>query len=103
MPTESRILGFNKTELFEALRDYCSQTGRLLPDDVNGVVLTQNSEVSIALNSPGDESSINFTENEIGAALVMFCIKKGIPIARRAIKSLEVVHETLSLRLRMGP
>jgi len=44
MPTESRTLGFNKNEWFEALRDFCASTGRQLPADaVNGMILKQDS------------------------------------------------------------
>jgi len=104
MPTEARTLGFSKNELFEALRDYCATTGRRLPAEAaERLVVTQDTEIRVALNSPGDESAINFTENEVGAALVMFCIRKRIPIAKRATKSLEIVDQTLSLHLRMGP
>jgi len=104
MPTEIRILGFTKNEVFEALRDFCSNTGRRLPaGGADGLELTQDTEIRITLNSPGSESAMNFTENEVGAALVMFCIRKRIPIARRATKSLELADQTLSLHLRMGP
>ena len=103
MPTETRVLCFNKIELFEALRDYCSHTGRRLPPDAaERLVLTQDSEVRVTLNSPGEESAIKFTENEVGAALVMFCIRKRIPIAKRATKSLEITGETISLHLKIG-
>jgi hypothetical protein len=104
MPTEHRILAFNKNELFEALKDYCANTRRpLRADAANGLILHQDSEVKITLNLPGNEPTINFTENEVGAALVMLCIKKRIPIAKRAVKSLEVANETLSLHLKIGP
>jgi hypothetical protein len=100
MPTESRILAFSKHEVFEALRDYCSNTGLRLPDDsLAGLALLPTREVTIALNHLGHESAINFTENEVGAALILFCVKKNIPVARRAVKSLEVTGETLSLHL----
>jgi len=32
----------------------------------------------------------------------MYCIKRGIPMARHALKSLEISHDTLFLHLRMG-
>ncbi len=101
MPTESHVLGFDKNELFEALRDYRTNTGRQLPADAGNVLIsTQDGEVRITLTFP-DESAIDFTENEVGAALIMFCIKKRIPMARRATKSLVVADETLSLHLRI--
>ncbi|MFY9680590.1 MAG: hypothetical protein WA416_07155 [Candidatus Sulfotelmatobacter sp.] len=104
MPTEIRVLSFSKIELFEALRDYCSHTGRRLPPDAaERLVLTQESEVRVTLNSLGEESEMKFAENEVGAALVMFCIRKQIPIAKRATKSLEITGETVSLHLKIGP
>ncbi len=103
MPTEIRVLGFNKDELLEALRDFYAQTGRRLPPaSADRLVLTQDTEIRVALNSAGDESEIKFTESEVGAALVMFCIRKRIPIAKRATKSLELADQTLSLHLKMG-
>jgi len=104
MPTESRILSFSKNEVLEALSDYCIGAGRRLPDGgSNRLMLTQDTKVRVALNSAEDKQEINFTEGEVAAALVMHCIKQRIPMPRRAIKSLEVVHETLSLHLRMEP
>ena len=102
MPTETRVLGFSKNELFEALRDYYISTGRRLPpDSADRLTFKQDSGVQVALNSSGDGLATTFTENEVGAALVMFCIRKRIPIAKRAIKSLEVAGETISLHLKM--
>src|SRR5271168_4541415 len=102
MPTETRVLGFNKNELFEALRDYYISTGRrLTPDGAERLTLKQDGGIQVVLNSPGDALATNFTENEVGAALVMFCIRKRIPIAKRATKSLEVAGETISLHLKM--
>jgi hypothetical protein len=103
MPTETRVLGFSKNEVFEALRDYYIRTGRRLPPDgADRLTLKQDTGVQIALSSPGDELATNFTENEVGAALVMFCIRKRIPIAKRAVKSLEVAGQILSLHLKIG-
>ncbi len=102
MPTETRVLGFNKNGLFEALRHYYISTGRRLPPDgAERLTLKQNSGVQVALNSSGDGLATNFTENEVGAALLMFCIRKRIPIAKRAIKSLEVTGEAISLHLKL--
>ena len=103
MPTETRVLCFTKLELFEALRDYCSHTGRRLPPEA-----AERSGLNARQRRPnyrqfsGEESTMKFTDNEVGAALVMFCIRKRIPIAKRATKSLEITGETLSLHLKIG-
>jgi len=102
MPSESRILGFNKNEILEMLREYCTQTGGNLPDDsVNDLKMLQDTEVRVEVRTNG--STQQFKESELGAAIIMYCIRRGIPMARHAIKSLEVTHETLFLHLRMGP
>jgi hypothetical protein len=100
MPTESRILSFDHDEVFEALREYCNHIGRPLPaDGVKGLVLTQDSGVRITVHDPSQEAPINFTEHEVGTALIMLCTKKDIPLPRQSIKSLEVTEKTLLLRL----
>jgi hypothetical protein len=104
MPTESRILGFNKNEVLEVLREYCTQTGRNLADDsVDALRLIQDREVRVEVRTNGNGSVQEFTESELGAAIIMYCIRRGIPMARHAMKSLEVAHETLLLHLRMRP
>jgi len=102
MPTESRTLGFNKNEVLEMLREYCTQTGRNLPDDsVNNLKMLHDTEVRVEVITNG--STLQFKESELGAAIIMYCIRRGIPMARHAIKSLEVTRETLFLHLRMRP
>ena len=104
MPTESRILGFNKHEVFEVLREYCTQTGRIVPEeDFDDMTLVQGTEVRVELKLNGERPTLEFTEGELGAAIIMWCIKRGIPMARHAMKSLEVVHEKLLLHLRIRP
>jgi len=65
--------------------------------------MSQDHEVKVDVKTNDDGSTQEFTESELGAAIIMYCIKRGIPMARHAIKSLEVAHETLFLHLRMGP
>ena len=102
MPTEPRILGFNKVEVLEVLREYCTQTGRTLQDiSINALSMVQDEEVRVEVRTNGNGSAQEFTESELGAAIIMYCIKRGIPMARHAMKSLEVTHETLLMHLRM--
>lgn len=70
-------------------------------DGADRLTFLAGSEAKITLHSDGPESAIHFTENEVAAALIVFCGKNGIPVARRAIKSLEVAEETLSLCLKI--
>lgn len=102
MPTESRILGFNRDEVLAVLKEYCSGSGRDLPEyKVDGLVMEQGHGAGVKVKLNGSGSSIEFSESEIAAAIIMYCIKRGIPMARHAMKSLEVAHDTLFLHLRM--
>jgi len=119
MPTESRILDFSQNEIYEALLAYCRQTRRELPEQIcTGLILSQNNETKIALSMNHSDSNITqkseirvtlnfvdsqstFSESEVGGALVMHCMKRGIPMAKRAVKSLEVSREGAHLHLKM--
>jgi hypothetical protein len=97
MPTESRSLQFSSDEVRVAMRDYCYQTGRLLPD--HGTIVVKGEQISLPTNSQLPSEDVEFTESEVAAALMMFCIKENIPIARRATKSLQITREHVFLRL----
>ena len=99
MPQEFRILSFSKNEVFNALQNYCTNTGsKLAEDGRNRLVLEPGGEVMI--EQPGE--SVHFTQTEVAAALILFCALNSIPIARRSSKSLEVTGETLNLRLKIS-
>jgi hypothetical protein len=97
MPTESRSLQFSSDEVRVAMRDYCHQTGRLLPD--HGTIMVEKKEISVPTDPNLPVEAVEFSESEVAAALMMFCIKENIPIARRATKSLQITKESVSLRL----
>jgi hypothetical protein len=96
VPQESRILSFSKSEVFDALRNYRSHTGGELNEaSRNRLVLQSPGEVTVEQSG----QKVHFTEPEVAAALILFCASHAIPVARRSSKFLEVVGETLNLRL----
>lgn len=102
MPSESRILNFGKTEVFEALREYCAHTTHAIPEDaLTGLVSFNDSQAQVVVNDGGSKSTHNFNESELGAALIMFCINKSIPIAKRSEKSLQFKTDSVSLHLEL--
>jgi hypothetical protein len=104
VPTESRIPGFNRNEVVDLLREYCNQTGRSLPENfVENLIMVKGRPVTVKVRLDPEGSILEFAESELAAAIIMYCIKRGIPMARHALKSLEISHETLFLHLRMGP
>ena len=104
MPTEHRILVFNKNELIEALRVYCAKAGRALPDDeVHKMILADDSDVMISISDPQSRTKLEFTPHEVGVALIQFCIETRLPVPKWATKSLEVCGETVSCHFRIEP
>src|ERR1700744_2959792 len=102
MPSESRILHFAKNEVFEALKEYCAHTEPSIPEGaLCALVSFQDSQARVVLNDAGRKCTRNFSESELGAALIMFCIKKSIPIAKRSEKSLQFQPDKVSLHLEL--
>ena len=100
MPGESRIVSFSNAEVIEAIVDYCEKTGRALPPGgIRGLSFSNIKEIKVTIQPEGQASPVSFYENEIAVALILFCNKKGIPVARRALKSLRVAQDTVSLHL----
>jgi hypothetical protein len=96
VPQELRTLSFSKNEVFHALQNYCTQTGTELRDE-SRKALTLEPSGKVAIEQSG--KNLHFTQAEVAAALIMFCAQNSIPVARRSTKSLEVIGESLALRL----
>ena len=100
MPTESRVISFSNAEAIDAFLVYCEKTGCELPQGgIKRLAFTNDSQVKVTAVFEGGSPPIHFSENEVAVALILFCNKKGIPVARRAIKSLQVAQDTISLHL----
>jgi hypothetical protein len=100
MPDESRMVSFSNAVLIEAIVDYCEMTKRALPPGgIKGLSFSNVKEIKVTVQPDGEAPAFSFFENEIAVALILLCNKKGIPVARRALKSLQVAQDTVSLHL----
>jgi hypothetical protein len=100
VPSESRVISFGKMELMEAVVDYCVKIKRPLPQGrTRQMTVSKNAEGKVTLKSDGEISSVSFDESEIAVALILLCNKKGIPLARRAIKSLQIGQDGVLLQM----
>jgi hypothetical protein len=100
MPDESRVVTFSNVEVIEAIVAYCEKADRPLPPGgIKGLTFSNDKEVKVTAQPHGQAPPISLYEHEIAVALILFCNRKGIPVARRAIKSLHVEQDTVSLRL----
>jgi hypothetical protein len=102
MPNESRVVSFSNTEAISALVDYCAKTDRELPQGgIKRLAFSNDGEIRVTAEFDGGPPSIHFYENEVAVALIMLCNKKGIPVPRRAVKSLQVTQDAVALHLAM--
>ena len=102
MPNESRVISFSNAEAIDALVDYCSTNKRELPKGgIKRLSFSNDSEIRVTAEFDNGAPSISFYENEVAVALILRCNKKGIPVPRRAAKSLQVTQDSVALQLSM--
>ena len=100
MATESRVVTFSNSEVVQALIEFCEQSKRPLPEGgVRQLVFSNDRQVKVTIEPEKGGSPISFYEHEVAAALILYCRKIGVPIARRAMKSLQVAQDTVALHL----
>ena len=102
MPTETRIITFTNAEIKQAIAHYCVKTGRLAANGgIAALTFANEGELSATFEPAPAGPRVTFKENEIAAAVLLHCKERGIPIARRAIKTLQVAKDTVMLTLTM--
>jgi len=103
MATEIRTIIFTRDEVLRAVTDLRRRKGAPLPPGaVFKFSLHSNPtiQLGLAIAVDGEErlESVEFYGDELGAALVMFCIANKIPLpARNATKRLRVFGDSLGL------
>jgi len=100
MPNETRALSFSNAEAMGALTEYCASTKRELPrGGIQRLSFSNDTEIKVTAEFDGGAPPIRFYEHEVAVALIMLCNKKGIPVPKRATKSLSVEHDSIALNL----
>ncbi len=101
MSVESRRIIFAGPEILEALADFCVKAERRMPDSkVKQIQYERDGPIGVILEFEEENvPKASFYKNEVAAALIMYCNKRGIPVARRAKKSLEITRDSVALHL----
>lgn len=98
MPIDTRTIAFNQSELKEALFNYCSATGHGLCDPGLTHLKVSDEKGVVAIvegHAPGVATV--FAQNEIAAALILYCRDQKIPLPRAAKKSLKMLGGSIAL------
>lgn len=108
MPSEVRTITFRQSEVAQALSEYRKRTGHPLP---TGKLFRFSADaspqvrVALAIAVDGDEKleRFEFPPEEIGAALVMFCMLHNIPLpSRDATKGLQIAGDCVALVIKLN-
>ncbi|HXP74848.1 MAG TPA: hypothetical protein VN823_11935 [Stellaceae bacterium] len=101
MATETRTITFTNAEIKQAIVRYCVKTGRMGSDRgaITGLMFSNEGGLSASFEPAPGIPRVTFQESEIAAAIILHCKDRGIPIARRSIKSLQVSKDAVSFTL----
>jgi hypothetical protein len=106
MPTETRKIQFERDEIRAALIHYALRTEMRLPKEPidkvrvapNGGTVTFVYARQPGLNQPRE---INFTEQHVAAAVVLYCRTHGFPLPREAVKMLKPEGTGIAMMMRL--
>lgn len=108
MPSEVRTITFRQAEVVSALIDYRARKGKPLP---KGKLFRFSAEanpgvhVALAIAVEGEDrlETFDFPPEQLGASLVMFCMKNKIPLpSRHATKGLQIAGDCVALVIKLN-
>ena len=107
LPDEIRYLLFSPDELIQAVTQLCLRRGRWPSgSQLKSTELVGEPDVSfrvvLSRDPTGTTSELTFGAAELGAALVLYCMNRRIPLPARVEKSLQVVGRSLALAVSKG-
>lgn len=104
MYREERKIYFSTPELFKALALFCETTNLRFPfNDDAKIDFRTESELVATLSDP-DQSDVTreFLESEVIVALILLCKKMDIPVARKAVKTIELSEEKIVFAMKLS-
>ena len=106
MPSELRLIIFTPREFGEGLSELNrAKNGERSPGQVSAIKVSDEKVFNVAvevLSGAGDTRKFDVDTHTAAAALIAYCRKHSIPLAKAASKSLQLVGNNLALRLTLG-
>ena len=102
MPSERREIIFSHSELCEAIVDYFERDESISTQgEFNGLTLSEKGEVSAIAEyfdtELNQKLNIRVGVSEIGAALMLYCLKARIPLPKFAEKAIQFASGNVAL------
>ncbi len=106
MPTETRTLVFSPDEVAEALAEFKDAGNGKMPagDIIFCRVGEGTMDVTIKVMVPGSRDVLTAAvgAEDVGAALVAYCLSRSVPLPLKSTRSLEVQGNNVALRLSLN-
>lgn len=104
MPKEMRRLIFSNDEILQALMDFNTRAGnKHFPGGVIGdleILGEPNPHIKTTVEvASGRKDDITIETPTLGAAIISYCMRNGIPLPNNADKSLKVINANLILEI----
>jgi len=105
MPREDRRIFFTFGETYKALYALCMQRElkRPPPGVISVILPDENDEnkLTFKIDNMQDNSAhdVEYSRDFLAAALMLFCRSQGVPIPKRASKSVDLKAENVVLRM----
>ncbi len=106
MPQEMRKLSFSQSELQAALVNYALRSEMRLPNaNIEDVIVSKENGVAVKLvftpSDPNEVRAVEFAQEHVAAAIILFCRTQKIPLARDARKVLMAEDESVSMMIQI--
>src|SRR4051812_46977937 len=105
MPTETRKIQFERDEIRAALIHYALRTEMRLPKEAIEKVKIAPDGATVtflyARTAEGQARELNFTEQHVAAAVILYCKTHGFPLPREAEKMIKAEGTGISMMMRL--
>jgi hypothetical protein len=107
MPREDRRIMFDNEEVYKALYSMTFQKQMKQPPPGNIVKITEDEQnkgqILVVINNPLEqkETNLEYTQDFMAAALMLFCKGCGIPLPKSAKKSVVINEGQITLRVQI--
>jgi hypothetical protein len=91
MPREMRQITFEADELAVASLEYLRHRNKVTPDaGLHGIDFTEEADIGLKLKVRGqaDEAELVLDSGDVGAALILFCIRRQIRLPMAGVKTI---------------
>ncbi len=102
MPEEYRKLLFTDDELKQAIVEFCQSNGMILPqDEIIAVEMTGLPHNPVRLRysttTQRGATEVSLSRDQLGAALIIYCRQRRIPVPRSAEKNVKINGSEVAL------